>query len=542
MALDKLKRDLKNLGIEMLSSLVGEGLITTLEEIHKISVTTYNLADLLFDYHGYNILANFQIRRALLEQMSGEDYAAICNENYKKDALLERRIMQWKRTSKIENLIKYYELNEQYLPPFQEYQDEKSVEEIIPEKHLYPYQKRMKDRIISFLMEGKKSFLVHMPTGAGKTRTSLEAVVDYWRLNGSEKQSILWLTDSEELCDQARETFSSLWKAKGDFPIKILSLWGQHDVEREDIDGSFIVASLQKMNKYRFSQDSEKFAIISKIKVSNGLIIVDEAHKSIAKTYKETIEYFQGESSALVGLTATPGRTDLEETEELVRFYGNEKISLEDENRQEIDDPIEYLQKDKYLSFMDYKEVETDIRVHVEKSKLGLRWDISDQILRDLSKNSQRNLLIIDEVCRLVKENKPVIVFSCSVEHAKVLHAILKLKGISNLCVDCETPLDQRREGVKKFKNGDIDVIVNYGVLTTGFDAPRVEAVLVARPTLSIVLYSQMIGRGIRGSKMGGTDRCEIIQIKDDFVGNLSESQAFLYFDDYWKKGDTTKC
>ena len=72
--------------------------------------------------------------------------------------------------------------------------------------------------------------------------------------------------------------------------------------------------------------------------------------------------------------------------------------------------------------------------------------------------------------------------------------------------------------------------MTNFGVLTTGFDAPGIEVVIIARPTTSIVLYSQMVGRGLRGKKMGGTEKVEIINVKDNIQNLPSIYDAFTYF------------
>ena len=84
-------------------------------------------------------------------------------------------------------------------------------------------------------------------------------------------------------------------------------------------------------------------------------------------------------------------------------------------------------------------------------------------------------------------------------------------------------------------RENKIDAIFNYGVLSTGFDAPNIKTVVIARPTTSIVLYSQMIGRGIRGTLVGGTGECRVVDIKDN-VSNFGQvEEVYRYFDSYWK-------
>ncbi|KKK92256.1 hypothetical protein LCGC14_2704740, partial [marine sediment metagenome] len=125
-------------------------------------------------------------------------------------------------------------------------------------------------------------------------------------------------------------------------------------------------------------------------------------------------------------------------------------------------------------------------------------------------------------------------VFALSVENAHLITELLNLRNIESRCVDGKcTPYD-RQKYIEEYKSGNVQVLVNYGVLTTGFDAPNTNAVLIARPTGSLVLYSQMIGRGIRGPRMGGNEECILVDIKDNLVGFPDERNAFTYFDDEW--------
>jgi len=78
-------------------------------------------------------------------------------------------------------------------------------------------------------------------------------------------------------------------------------------------------------------------------------------------------------------------------------------------------------------------------------------------------------------------------------------------------------------------------VLINYGILSTGFDAPNIGAVIITRPTSSMVLYSQMIGRGLRGPKVGGREECLLIDVKDNFIGYGDQQIMYDFFDGYWE-------
>jgi superfamily II DNA or RNA helicase len=129
-------------------------------------------------------------------------------------------------------------------------------------------------------------------------------------------------------------------------------------------------------------------------------------------------------------------------------------------------------------------------------------------------------------------------VFATSVDQARLLAAFLSIGGISAKSVSGDTDVNARRHYVEQFKSGKVRVLTNYGVLTTGFDAPAVRAVYVARPVYSPVLYQQMIGRGLRGPLNGGKDRCLLVNVADN-VEQYGEALAFRHFEPLWT-GETT--
>jgi len=104
--------------------------------------------------------------------------------------------------------------------------------------------------------------------------------------------------------------------------------------------------------------------------------------------------------------------------------------------------------------------------------------------------------------------------------------------------VSSKSPMTLRRSLIQKFKDGEIEFLCNYGVLTTGFDAPKTECIALCRPTTSEVLYEQIIGRGLRGKKFGGTQKCTIIDFADNIL-RLGRPLAYERFSDYWSNGRT---
>ena len=162
--------------------------------------------------------------------------------------------------------------------------------------------------------------------------------------------------------------------------------------------------------------------------------------------------------------------------------------------------------------------------------------EYTSEQLKVLARNKERNLAIMNQLRQLYLEKKPTIVFACSVDHAQMLSAMLMIEGIPNSLVLGEMEAMDRKRAIDTFKNRNsgIDIIINYEVLTTGFDSKNIECVFITRPTKSIVLYSQMLGRGLRGPLMGGNEECILIDI-DDNLQAFDNETAFSHFNDYWR-------
>ena len=163
--------------------------------------------------------------------------------------------------------------------------------------------------------------------------------------------------------------------------------------------------------------------------------------------------------------------------------------------------------------------------------------DIPARILEQLAQDDQRNLGIIQRTEQIAKAHNRIILFAASVAHAKLLAAVLRARGIAADYVTGDTPSGERRRIINRFRGSLQEPIVlcNYGVLTAGFDAPQTSAALIARPTKSLVLYSQMIGRALRGPLAGGNEEAEVITVVDTNLpgfGDLGES--FYNWEDVW--------
>lgn len=266
------------------------------------------------------------------------------------------------------------------------------------------------------------------------------------------------------------------------------------------------------------------------------------------------------ENRALIGLTATPGRTteDSYDNELLTNMFGGKLIHIDSNILNQINygslkarnliaenNIIKYFQDRRVLAKMkperlQYKQQFTDHELKLLSSSLtDLGYDEKEyttEQLMILAKNKERNITIINKLRELSVNNIPTIVFACSVEHAKMISAMLTLDGISNSLVLGNMNEIDRKKAIEQFKDrsSGVDIIINYEVLTTGFDSKNIKCVFITRPTKSIVLYSQMLGRGLRGPLMGGNEECLLIDV-DDNLNAFDNETAFNHFNDYWR-------
>jgi superfamily II DNA or RNA helicase len=154
-----------------------------------------------------------------------------------------------------------------------------------------------------------------------------------------------------------------------------------------------------------------------------------------------------------------------------------------------------------------------------------------------IAEDEQRNLQIVHRVEELVRRHDRIIVFAASVRHARLLAVVLRARGITADAITAETPSLDRVRVITRFRSSHTEPIVlcNYGVLTAGFDAPKTSAAVIARPTKSLVLYSQMVGRALRGPRAGGNAEAEIVTVADtDLPGFRDPAEAFFNWEDVW--------
>jgi superfamily II DNA or RNA helicase len=424
-----------------------------------------------------------------------------------------------------------------------EYADEspKPAFAAVDAKQLLPHQESVVQKADA-LIKQEKSFLVQMPTGSGKTTTAIMLLIRSGLVREvvSGNRFAFWLAPTKELVSQAMAAFQSLWARYGDGVAYV------HDArdgtsQRAVPHGAITFATFQASAAWNSSGRAAAYGR------DCGFVVADEAHRAIAPTYREALEALT-RRSVRIGLTATPGRqAELSvENVDVAKFFDTNVVRAT-ESRDEIGD----LQSQGVLSQLARTVVEVGARTEraasvqptakkkpetLEDTEHDL-GDIPEKTLRQLADDDRRNGLIMDTILDRVTKGHRVIFFACSVEHSRFLSAVLLLRGVSAASIDAVTSPARRDAMVEKFKNGELQVLGNYTVFSAGFDAPGTDVVVITRPTSSIVTFSQMIGRALRGPRMGGAKKAEVIQFSDAVSLEGSSADIYNHFERYWLSG-----
>ena len=418
---------------------------------------------------------------------------------------------------------------------------------------LFDYQEDMKERIEKALRL-HRSVMAQMPTGTGKTVLLASVVESFLR---EHPNCNVWIVaHRRELVSQIRETIerifskthpSSLTLKGGStaFP-KPLSPQGTGDVTapprrseplRSKVGGPSKVSpdcagwdrltatclrSAEGLGDRLAERVGDRLAATStssvnpasdmipikavsiqwlskhydEIEEEPGMIVIDEAHHALAKTYKEMWERFP--NAKFLGLTATP-----------CRLNGKGFTDLFDVLVQSWSVP-EFISKGRLATY-DFVSIKSDgvtQRLIDSLQKRGADGDYQNKEM-DMLLNKKPS---IERLYRSLEEfgkDRKGIVYAINISHAQKITKLYQEHGVKAIAIDSKTPATERQQDIEAFKKGDIQVLVNVDIFSEGFDCPDVEFVQLARPTLSLAKYLQMVGRGLRVAK--GKKNCVII-------------------------------
>ena len=333
---------------------------------------------------------------------------------------------------------------------------------------LFDYQEDMKERIEKALRL-HRSVMAQMPTGTGKTYL-LTAVIDSF-VSHNPMEKVWIVAHRRELVSQIDETVRKFHSYSASNTSSLLS--------------SVKAVSIQWLSKH-----------YDEIEEEPGMIVIDEAHHALAKTYKEMWERFP--KAKFLGLTATP-----------CRLNGKGFTDLFDVLVQSWDVP-EFISKGRLATY-DFVSIKSDgvtQRLIDSLQKRGADGDYQNKEM-DMLLNKKPSIERLYQSLEEFGKDRKGIVYAINISHAQKITKLYQEHGVKAIAIDSKTPATERQQDIEAFKKGDIQVLVNVDIFSEGFDCPDVEFVQLARPTLSLAKYLQMVGRGLRVAK--GKKNCVII-------------------------------
>ena len=520
-----------------LQELLGNGTVRLLQLLDPSLTKSDRLREILLNLHSpESLLLSKESRDRLFKFLSpkeAEILAIILSAPEAEDDY--RALQQVKIRRGSENERTLFDFFELIVPAKEEAKEVPPSEQITPQYALFAHQRKAAKQVKQYLKQEPRRVLLHMPTGAGKTRTAMNIIADH--LRSHEPTLVIWLAYSEELCEQAAAEFQKAWQYLGDRELPVYRFWGNHNLDLDEAKDGVVVAGLTKV--YNAAKRSIQF--INQLGSRSSLVIIDEAHQAIAETYRLVLDalVIPYPQTALLGLTATPGRTwsDINADAKLSEFFAKRKVTLSIPG---YDNPIDYLVAEGYLAKAKYRSLLYKSGLELSQrdlSRIGEELDLPGYLLNRIEDDEQRNLRIILEIEELAQRHQRIIVFTISVEHSILIASVLQTRSLSAYTLSANTSASERERLISSFKDDapETKILCNYGVLTTGFDAPRTSAAVIARPTKSLVLYSQMVGRAIRGIKAGGNETAEIVTVVDKKLpGFGSVAEAFSNWEDVW--------
>ena len=401
---------------------------------------------------------------------------------------------------------------------------------VSPKFPLYPYQRQVLTDIVRALSSPERRAVAHLPTGAGKTRIAAHTACHLLNEKDTNDSLVIWLAATEELCEQAADQLSEAWTHLGRRDACIHRHWGSRSLDLRRLPTGFLVTGLAKLRSAAFQDNT----LLAHLAHCVAAIIFDEAHQAVAKTYSFITEQLCSVRPPLLGLTATPGRSAnlTEDDYRLASMFNHNKVSIDPRGHA---NPVTYLIQNRYLADPRFVPVSFESDAAIADPQPGM--DYSKDDLDHLGHNRERTCRIVELAEAAAARHPRTLVFCPSVESALECNKALQEKGVAANVITANTPGEDRRVIIDGFKSDSRDHIVlfNYGVLTAGFDAPRTRCVIIARPTTSLVLYSQMAGRAMRGPRAGGNSKAEILTVADtNLPGFGSVTDAFTNWEELW--------
>ena len=538
--MDALIQKIKLFDDVTLRDIAGPSIVSAVRESYQTDSQSV-LAEIICMEHGTSILDKLRIRDNIIDVSSKSDIESLANAvgiNFSNRIQTAHKLHTYFRSYTESKSIVFAEwllLPSEYCK--KSLIDERNDRETITIRHgqdavlkgyLHGYQKNVKDQIQQKLKHSGARAMVQMPTGSGKTYTALEAAVDTLR-EPFYRSFVVWFVHSNELAEQALQSFKSLWQIKGDRELDVLRLFSTFvpDFDKSPM-GGVVFASYDIVSSILNNPNDQRHGQIKSLIGRTEFVIVDEAHSGAAETYSECIhEFVKDRKTRLLGLSATPFREDDQVEGELMSLFDGTLISLRDNENNVIDDPVLYLQKLGFLSSIKVITLETNI-VCTQNNENGM--------LKELASDGIRNEKILKQINTAVEVGDQTLVFACTKDHVKALYILCKKEGLNVAFITGDVPQATRLKILDDFKEGVINVLINLEILSTGIDIPSLNRLIMTRPVRSPILYSQMVGRALRGPLNGGNACNTIVNVLDNLNHFPGINGLFNSFSTRWER------
>ena len=408
---------------------------------------------------------------------------------------------------------------------------------------IMPHQQEAVEALTNYFCMEKnlpdRNGLLIMPTGSGKTYTSVK-----WLMQDAVARGyrVVWLVHRQELVNQAYREFvaqAPTLKGTGIKKIRILPVSGIHmhmsTASRADV---YVCSIASVANKYGYRFIERMIGAQGKRKL---VIVIDEAHHAIASNYQKVIRRMTAlnPNRVLLGLTATPKRMQDAEQRRLQKMFNVDANILKKKgmNGFVYEVTMAQLLASGFLAKPIPEKVETKIVGDVtfeitdkDREYFAQYGELSEKLMDEIGRNSVRNKIILDEYLQNADRYGKTIVFAINQNHARTLYEDFKKAGVS---VDyVVSSKSDNIETIQRFKKNEFQVLINVQILTEGSDVPDIQTVFLTRETNSEALLRQMIGRGLRGPKAGGTETANIVSFYDiwDRFGSFMDPCALDIF------------
>lgn len=378
---------------------------------------------------------------------------------------------------------------------------------------------------------GRRRAVVSLPTGAGKTRVTVQAAVELVLRPENGKRLVLWVAQTDELCEQAVQSFRLVWLNCGAerTDLRIVRFWGGHQNPAASVGNqpTVVIASIQTLNS-RIGREGIDWLN------EPGLVVVDECHHAITPSYTGLLRWLDAQAPAdrpeppIIGLSATPfrGTGDDKENMRLARRFDQRWLPADQQVLHERLTERGILARADHEALRSPAVLPDELLGRLESASQIEFDNLLDELNDWLASDEDRNRMLLETIQNSSQQS--ILFFTNSVAHADEMALRLNLQGVTAHAISGDTPASARRDFLERFQRGETRVLCNHSVLTTGFDAPKTDMVLIARHVRSPVRYMQMVGRGLRGVGNGGTERCRIVTVRDN-LGRFGEKLPYEY-------------